>query len=151
MFPHKPAELQDEAPIDEIDPRRQAAPARKRWVRALPAHDLLGGMLERMPDPVWWLVNRVAIEVSPARALRRLVDQGVRTLIVSGEREARMTWRGEGRVRRSLALTPGFRHVVDPGIDHDLLRRDARELASRIITDEVLDAYAPRALGSPLP
>ena len=149
-FPPKPAELRaaDAAPTNEIDRRRKAAPARKRWVRSLPAHDLLGGMLERMPDQVWWLVNRVAVEHSPVRALRRLVDSGVRILIVSGDREARVIWRGEGRLRRSLEASDGFRNVVDPGIDHELFKSDARRLASSILTDEVLGAYGPRRTGT---
>ena len=101
-----------------------------------------------MPDQVWWLVNRVAVEHSPVRALRRLVDSGVRILIVSGDREARVIWRGEGRLRRSLEASDGFRNVVDPGIDHELFKSDARRLASSILTDEVLGAYGPRRTGT---
>lgn len=147
ILPHKPGELraEDAAPTDEIDARRQAAPVRKRWIRALPAHDQLGAVLESLPDQVWWLVNRVAVEHSPARSLRRLVDQGVRTFIVSGEHERRLMWRGEGRARRHLELSGRLRHVVVPGIDHELFKRDAREVVSEIVTNDVLGAYASRA------
>jgi hypothetical protein len=98
-----------------------------------------------LPDQVWWLVNRVAVEHSPARSLRRLVDQGVRTFIVSGEHERRLMWRGEGRARRHLELSGRLRHVVVPGIDHELFKRDAREVVSEIVTNDVLGAYASRA------
>jgi dienelactone hydrolase len=152
ILPHKPGELRakDAAPTEDIDARRQAAPARKRWVRALPAHDQLGAMLNRMPDQVWWLLNRVAVEHSPARALRRLVDLGVQTFIVSGERESWMIWRGESRTRRRLEHSGRFRHVIVPGVDHELFKRDAREVVSGIVTEGVLDAYvlhAKRSVG----
>ncbi|MFZ0248363.1 MAG: hypothetical protein WAL61_00345 [Acidimicrobiales bacterium] len=136
----KPAEVHAEQVTDE---RRQAAPVRKRWVRALPAHDKLGPLVERMPHPVWWVLNRVAVEQSPARAMRQLVDRGVRTFIVSGEIEWRVMWRGERRAYRELERRKGFRQVVVPAIDHVLLQRDARELVSRIVTEDTLAAYAP--------
>jgi hypothetical protein len=136
----KPDELDAEQGIDE---RRQAAPVRKRWVRALPAHDKLGPLVERMPSPVWWAVNRFAVEQSPARAMRQIVDRGVRTFIVSGELEWRTMWRGERRAYREIERRDGFRQVVVPAIDHALLQRDARELVSRIVTDDTLRAYAP--------
>jgi pimeloyl-ACP methyl ester carboxylesterase len=135
----KPAEVDAEQATDE---RRQAAPVRKRWVRALPAHDKLGPLVERMPHPVWWVLNRVAVEQSPARAMRQLVDRGVRTFIVSGEIEWRVMWRGERRAYREIERRNGFRQVVVPAIDHALLQRDARELVSRIVTEDTLAAYA---------
>jgi alpha-beta hydrolase superfamily lysophospholipase len=146
ILSHKPAELRaaGTAATQVIDTRRQATVARKRWVRALPAHDQLGALLEKLPNQVWWLVNRVAVEHSPARVLRRLVDEGVRTFIVSGESEGRLIWRGEARARRRLELSGRFHHLVVPGIDHELFKRDARELVSQIVTDEVLQNYVPR-------
>jgi hypothetical protein len=98
-----------------------------------------------MPHPVWWVLNRVAVEQSPARAMRRLVDRGVRTFIVSGEIEWRVMWRGERRAYREIERMEGFRQVVVPTIDHVLLQRDARELVGRIVTEDTLDAYAPGA------
>jgi pimeloyl-ACP methyl ester carboxylesterase len=141
----KPAEIHAEQAIDE---RRQAAPVRKRWVRALPAHDKLGPLVERMPDPVWWVLNRVAIEHSPARAMRQLVDLGVRTFVVSGEFERWEMWRGERRAYREIERMNGFHQVVVPTIDHVLHQRDARELVSEIVTDDTLNAYAPRQVSA---
>jgi len=140
VLTHKPAEVHADK---ETDSRRQAAAVRKRWVRALPAHDQLGALVDRMPGPVWWLLNRVAIERSPARAPRQLVDQGVRTFILSGEHEHWCMWRGESRTYRDLAATATFNHVVIPEIDHELFTRDAREVVSEIVTSEVLNAYVP--------
>ena len=146
ILPHKPSELRADQPAlrAQVDTRRQAAAARKWWIRALPADDQLGALMQRMPGPVWWLVNRVAVVQSPVQAVRKLVEEGVRTLIVSGEREHREIWRGEGRARRQLERSGLLRLVVVSGIDHELLKRDARERVSRITTDDVLGAYVVR-------
>ena len=64
----------------EIDPRRQATTARKRWVRALPAHDLLGSIVDRLPDAAWWFINRVAVASPPAKIIERLVASWRRQL-----------------------------------------------------------------------
>jgi hypothetical protein len=146
VIPHKPSELRSENArlTVEADSRRQASAARKWWVRALPAHDQLGALLNRMPGPVWWLVNRVAVEQSPPSVLRKLVDARVRTLMVSGERENLVIWRGESRARRRLVRSGLLHLVVLPDIDHELLKRDARALVSKIVTDDVLGAYVVR-------
>ena len=96
-----------------------------------------------MPDPVWWVVNRVAVDQSPARVVGKLVEAGVRTLLVSGEWENGMIWRGEGRARRKLERSGGLRLVVVPHVDHELLQRDARERVTAIITDDILSRYGP--------
>ena len=143
VLPHKPGELRSEtaALTEKTDERRQAAAARKWWVRALPAHDQLGPLLDRMPDSVWWVVNRVAVEQSPARVVAKLVEAGVRTLMVMGEFENRLMWRGERRARRQLQESGLLRLVVVPRVDHELLQRDARERVAKIVTEDVLGAY----------
>jgi hypothetical protein len=143
ILPHRPSELESEeaAVTEKTDPRRQAAAARKWWVRALPAHDQFGRIVNRMPDSAWWIVNRFAVEQSPARVLGKLVEAGVRTLLVSGESEDRVMWRGEQRARRRLERSGLLHLVVVPNIDHELLRRDARERVTQIITDDVLRTH----------
>ncbi len=110
----------------EIDPRRQATTARKRWVRALPAHDLLGAMVDRLPDAAWWFINRVAVASPPARIIERLVDSGVDTYVVCGEKEARVMRRGQAAAFRRLARSGRFHLEVMPGIDHELFARASR-------------------------
>ena len=145
VIPHKPSELkaEDAALTEKADSRRQAAATRKWWVRALPAHDQLAAILNRMPGPVWWVVNRVAVDQSPARVVGKLVEAGVPTLLVSGEWENGMIWRGERRARRKLERSGGLRLVVVPHVDHELLQRDARERVTAIITDDILSRYGP--------
>jgi hypothetical protein len=131
-----------------VDPRRQATTARRRWVRALPAHDFLGGLVDRLPDAAWWLINRVAVANPPARILERLVDSGVDTYIVCGENEARVLRRGQAKAMRRLDRTGRFHLVVVPGIDHELFARSSRDRVSPLVTDRVLSARpvpSPRA------
>ena len=143
VIPYKLSELrsEDAALTEKADSRRQASGARKWWVRALPAHDQMGAILERMPDSVWWIVNRVAVEQPPARVLGKLLEAGVRTTLISGEWENRVMWRGEHRARRRLQRSGLLHLVVLPDIDHEILQRDARERVTKVITDDVLGRY----------
>ena len=122
----------------EIDPRRQATTARRRWVRALPAHDLLGSIVERMPDGAWWIINRVAVGSPPARILEKLVDRGVDTYIVCGESEARVMRRGQAAAFRRLARTGRFHLEVMSGIDHELFARASRDRVGPVVTERIL-------------
>jgi pimeloyl-ACP methyl ester carboxylesterase len=122
----------------EVDPRRQATTARRRWVRALPAHDLLGSIVERLPDPAWWLINKVAVESPPGRIIERLVDDGVDTYVVCGEKEARVMRRGQAAVFRRLARTGRFHLEVMAGIDHELFARVSRDQVEPVVTERIL-------------
>lgn len=132
----------------EIDPRRQATTARRRWVRALPAHDLLGGLVDRLPDPAWWVINRVAVASPPARILERLVGRGVDTFIVCGEKEARVLRRGQRAPLRRLDRSGLFHLDVVPGIDHELFARRSRDLVGPMVTHRVLAGSAPGDTGT---
>jgi hypothetical protein len=83
-----------------VDPRRKASSARRRWVRALPAHDVLGHFVEGLAGPAWWVINRPAVRQTPLRALEMLVDRAVETFIVCGDQEAWMIRRGATARRR---------------------------------------------------
>jgi alpha-beta hydrolase superfamily lysophospholipase len=121
-----------------VDPRRQATTARKRWVRALPAHDLLGGIVDRLPDAAWWIINRVAVANPPGRIVGRLVDSGVETYIVCGEKEAAVMRRGQAAAFRRLARTGRFHLEVMPGIDHELFARASRDRVEPVVTARIL-------------
>jgi len=122
----------------EIDPRRQATTARRRWVRALPAHDLLGSLVERLPDAAWWVINRVAVGSPPARILEKLVDGGVDTYIVCGESEAAVLRRGQAAAFRRLARSGRFHLEVMSGIDHELFARASRDRVGPVVTGRIL-------------
>jgi alpha-beta hydrolase superfamily lysophospholipase len=134
----------------DIDPRRQATTARRRWVRALPAHDFLGSVVDRLPDAAWWFINRVAVASPPARIIERLVDSGVDTFIVCGDKEARVMRRGQAAAFRRLTRTGRFTLEVMPGIDHELFARVSRDRVGPVVTERILlSAFrtdpAPRA------
>jgi len=128
----------------EIDPRRQATTARKKWVRALPAHDFLGSIVDRLPDGAWWVINRVAVGNPPARILERLVAAGVETYIVCGESEARAMRRGQAAAFRRLARTGRFHLEVVPGIDHELFARVSRDRVRPMVTERIQQSVATR-------
>ena len=111
---------------------------RKRWVRALPAHDLLGSIVDRLPDAAWWIINRVAVANPPGRIVGRLVDSGVDTYIVCGEKEAAVMRRGQAAAFRRLARTGRFHLEVMPGIDHELFARASRDRVGPVITERIL-------------
>ncbi|MGH9017802.1 MAG: alpha/beta hydrolase [Acidimicrobiales bacterium] len=126
----------------EVDPRRQATTARRRWVRALPAHDLLGGIVDRLPDPAWWLINKVAVASPPGRIIERLVGDGVDTYVVCGDREARVMRRGQAAAFRRLTRTGRFHLEVMPGIDHELFARVSRDRVGPVVTERILISAA---------
>ena len=107
-------------------------------MRALPAHDLLGSLVERLPDPAWWIINRVAVGSPPARILEKLVDGGVDTYIVCGESEARVMRRGQAAAFRRLARSGRFHLEVMSGIDHELFARASRDRVGPVVTERIL-------------
>ena len=144
----KPAEIrrtvaEREGRTPAVDPRRQATTARRRWVRALPAHDRIGAIIDRLPDAAWWLINRVAVASPPTRVLERLVEHQVDTYIVCGPTEARTLTRGEGAAMRRLARSAHFRLEVVPGIDHELFAHRSRELVVPTVSEWVLFGHTP--------
>lgn len=128
----------------EIDPRRQATTARRRWVRVLPAHEFLGSIVDRLPDSAWWIINRVAVGNPPARIIERLVEAGVETYIVCGESEARMMRRGQAAAFRRLTRTGRLHLEVVPGIDHELFARVSRDRVGPMVTERIRLSVAPK-------
>jgi alpha-beta hydrolase superfamily lysophospholipase len=136
----RPSEIHAEggSRTPEIDSRRQATTARRRWVRALPAHDLLGSIVDRLPDAVWWIINRVAVGSPPGRIIEKLVDSGVETYVVCGDGEARVMRRGQAAAFRRLARSGRFHLEVMPGIDHELFARASRDRVGPVVTERIL-------------
>jgi pimeloyl-ACP methyl ester carboxylesterase len=126
--------------------RRPASGARKRWAKALPAHDLIGPVFERLPDSLWWIINRVAVQSPPARLLANVVDAHVNLFVIAGNEEARLLSRGEGRTLRRLWSNKLFHMEVIPGLEHSLFEQHGRELVTALLTEHVLGRYATPAL-----
>lgn len=140
----KPPELLEEDPALRMahpDPRRHAVAARRRWVRRLPAHGVLGPIVDRLPDPAWWLINRIGVEQPPARAFERLVARGVDTFVLCGDPEARLITRGARSLLRRLQRGGRFRLEVVPGIDHELFGRSARRRIEQMLTAHLVERF----------
>ena len=140
----RPSEIRaaDGPRTPDIDPRRQATTARRKWVRRLPAHDFLGNIVDRLPDAAWWVINRVAVATPPARIIERLVDSGVDTYVVCGEKEAAAMRRGQAAAFRRLARTGRFRLEVVSGIDHELFARASRDRVGPMVTERIRQSVA---------
>jgi alpha-beta hydrolase superfamily lysophospholipase len=111
-------------------------------VRRLPAHDFLGNIVDRLPDAAWWVINRVAVATPPARIIERLVDSGVDTYVVCGEKEAAAMRRGQAAAFRRLARTGRFRLEVVSGIDHELFARASRDRVGPMVTERIRQSVA---------
>lgn len=147
ILPRNPLDQPDRALSPRPpDPRRRATAARRPWVKRLPAHDRLVSLADQLPGPAWWLFDRIGVELPPARALARLVNMDVDTLVVCGEREARLIKRGEGAVLRRLRRTGRFRLEVVRGADHELFQRAARDAVEPMVTGHLAERFVSQQL-----
>jgi alpha-beta hydrolase superfamily lysophospholipase len=114
----------------------------KDWVRKMPAYARINRVVQRLPGSAWWIINRVAVQMSPAERLAKVVDAGVNLLVVAGTDEGRWLRGGEGRTFRRLEVTGRFRMEVVPGLEHTLFERRTREVAAAILTEHVIGTFA---------
>ena len=103
---------------------------------------------KRLPSSAWWIINRIAVDITPARRLARMVDAGVDVLVIAGTDEARWLKGGEGRTVQRMEQTGRFEMEVVPGLEHTLFEYSTREVAVRILTDHIVEKFgvptAPR-------
>lgn len=142
----KPSEIDDRGATLRgamPDSRRQANATRKAWVRKLPAHDLLWAVVNRLPEPAWWLIDLVGVDTPPVRSFEKLVERGVDTFVLCGDREIKDIRRGQnGRLRR-LQRSSVFHLQKVPGTDHELFGYEIRQKVEAMVTTHVLDHFAP--------
>jgi pimeloyl-ACP methyl ester carboxylesterase len=125
--------------------RREVKGGMKSWVRSIPAYDRINRIVQHLPGAAWWIINRVAVETSPAQRLAQVVDAGVNVLVIAGPDEARWLRGGEGPTLRKLGATGRFRMEVIPGLEHTLFERRTREVAVGILTDHVTRNFGASA------
>ena len=120
----------------------------KGWVGKIPGYRLMNRVSKRLPSSAWWIINRIAVDITPARRLARMVDAGVDVLVIAGTDEARWLKGGEGRTVQRMEQTGRFEMVVVPGLEHTLFEYSTREVAVRILTDHIVEKFgvptAPR-------
>jgi alpha-beta hydrolase superfamily lysophospholipase len=113
----------------------------KGWVGKMPGYSLMNRISKRLPSSAWWIINRIAVEITPAKRMARMVDAGVDVLVIAGTDEARWLTGGEGRTVQRLEQTGRFRVEVIPGLEHTLFEHSTREVAVRILTDHVVGKF----------
>jgi pimeloyl-ACP methyl ester carboxylesterase len=118
----------------------------KGWVGKVPGYTLINRISKRLPSSAWWVINRIAVEITPARRLARVVDAGVDVLVIAGTDEGRWLSGGETRTLHRLEQTGRFRMEVIPGLEHTLFEHSTREVAVGILSDHVAGKFgAPTA------
>jgi alpha-beta hydrolase superfamily lysophospholipase len=118
--------------------RREVSGGMKSWVRKMPAYDRINRVVQRLPSSAWWIINRVAVQTTPAERLAKVVDAGVDVLVIAGTDEGRWLRGGEGRTFRKMEGTGRFRMEVIPGMEHTLFERRTREIAAGMLTEHVI-------------
>jgi hypothetical protein len=125
-----------------LEGRREVTGGMKSWVHTMPGYDRINRIAKRLPSAAWWFINRVAVEMPPARRLGQVVGAGVNVLVIAGTDEGRWLRGGEGRTLRQLERTGRFRMEVIPGLEHTLFERRTRDVAVEILADHVVTNFA---------
>jgi alpha-beta hydrolase superfamily lysophospholipase len=126
------------------DPAQRAGQTKggmKGWVGKMPGYSLMNRISKRLPSSAWWIINRIAVEITPAKRMAGMVDAGVDVLVIAGTDEARWLTGGEGRTVQRLQQTGRFRVEVIPGLEHTLFEHSTREVAVRTLTDHVVGKF----------
>jgi alpha-beta hydrolase superfamily lysophospholipase len=120
----------------------------KGWVGKVPGYTLINRVSKRLPSSAWWVINRIAVDITPARRMARVVDAGVDVLVIAGTDEGRWLSGGETRTLHRLEQTGRFRMEVIPGLEHTLFEHSTREVAVGILSDHIAGKFgAPTAPG----
>lgn len=118
----------------------------KGWVGKMPGYSLMNRISKHLPSSAWWIINRIAVDITPAKRLARMVDAGVDVLVIAGTDEGRWLRGGETRTLHRLEQTGRFRMEVIPGLEHTLFEHSTREVAVRVLSDHVVGRFgAPTA------
>jgi pimeloyl-ACP methyl ester carboxylesterase len=125
-------------------PTRQVLQPYSPWIKWLRRFERLERFGEhRAPPSVWWLLDKLGLQPHPARALERLAEQNVDTLLVCGEVEARPFERRAKWSMRRLRRTGGVRFEILPGSDHTLFGAAARARATTLIVSHLVESFGP--------
>lgn len=116
----------------------------ERWLNALDIGTWPVAFAARhrsIPEPVWWLVNRLLLEQTAAATLERIVAKGVDTLLVCGPDDLTpITLGSEARVRR-VRQSDNFHVVVLDDLDHSSWPFYQRLRMIDVLTEHLLDRH----------
>jgi alpha-beta hydrolase superfamily lysophospholipase len=120
---------------------RQSRSSTRRWSQSVTQMSIVPRLVRRMPEAMWWMVNRLFVKAIPARTLKRLTGLGANILIVAGSNEARVLSRGEGRTIRNLTQSKRFRLDTIPFLEHSLLERTGREHVAHLMSAFLVEKF----------
>jgi hypothetical protein len=143
--PEAGVEIPPKLQAGEFDTRRHPKGAMKDRARALFVRDWLRPLIERLPDPAWWVINKLSLEPPPAHTISKAVDGGANLYVIAGNEEAKLMMRGEARMVRRMRRTGRFRVDIVPDLEHSLFERYGREETSALLTRYVFDRYGDRS------
>ena len=116
---------------------REAWGGTRPWLRRLMTRiSSLGGATRGIPGR-WWIHKRLFVTASPARTFRRLTESGVDVLIVTGDVEERVLYRGERRRFRALVRDGRLSRETVHHLEHTLLERTGRARVSALLHDHL--------------
>lgn len=134
-----------------LDPRRRIALPRNPMIDAFQDGNRLSLLRQKFPNLGWWLRLWAKPKRRPSTWLGTIVGNGTDLLIVAGEREARPIRLGAGkRLLTRLSSSGHFRFEYISDLEHGLLINSQREQVADLLTDHVVERFAPRALAAGL-
>ncbi len=94
---------------------------------ALRGRKILRPVIEHLPEPAWWAVNRLTGASLPALTIRRLVNRGTTVFAICGPDEPAVHFaRGERRTLRGVTRPDGYTLSVVDGLDHNFYINQGR-------------------------
>ena len=115
-----------------------------RWEQALEAGSWPASVASRhprVPQRVWWTVNRLLLDDPAASTLQRLVRRGTDVTVICGPPDFAPLALGEQATLRRLERSERFHLQVISGLDHAGLVIEQRESLKEALSKEILGRY----------
>lgn len=134
----------EESTVKDLERKSDEAP--RAWVQKIPGRAALWELVRRAPDPLWTVINRLAISHPPAETLKQMRDTGTDVFVPCDDYDAWVLQRG---ARRQLARTnrPGrVRIQVVEGMDHTLFFQEGRDRTIALVVDHMVSHFGNGAV-----
>jgi pimeloyl-ACP methyl ester carboxylesterase len=95
----------------------------------------------KVPELVWRIVNRVALNQLPADVMRRIVDRGSDVLVVCGDPDFDLFRLGARRTVSRLEQRANFTLTYLPTLDHSVMKSGQRDRVMAVLTEHVMDRF----------
>ena len=133
--------LDREAPVGD-DLQRKVDEAPRAWVKRIPGRAALWELVRRAPDPLWTVINRLAINHPPAETLKQMRDAGTDVFVPCDDYDAWVLQRGARRELKKSNRTGRVRIQVVEGMDHTLFFQEGRDQTVELVVDHVVSQFS---------